>query len=86
MSSSTTDPFARLRRIADALPAGGGYRLLTVPVRAAAFWTAVLLPSLYLVALAAGIDGGELVSLSLLAVVNGVALLLGHGHNRSERR
>lgn len=85
MSSSTTRPFGRLRRIAATSPARGTYRRLTAPVRAVAFWTAVVLPSLYLVALASGVDGGELVSLAVLAVVNAVALFLGRGHNAADR-
>lgn len=86
MSSSTTNPLARLQRFADAFPVTGSYRLLTAPVRMAAFWTAILAPSLYLAAFAAGIEGGDLVPLSTLAVANAAALIVGHGHNRPERR
>lgn len=86
MSSSTTNPFARLQRLVRSVPTTEGYRVLTAPVRAAAFWAAVFLPVVSLALFVTGVDGDELASLSTLAVANVLALIVGHGHNRTGRR
>jgi ABC-type Fe3+-siderophore transport system permease subunit len=53
------------------------------PVRAAAFWLAVVLPFAYLPLLAGGFGGeSELLTFVGLVAANAVALLVGHDHRR----
>lgn len=52
------------------------------PLEATAFWTAVVLPFLYLPLLAGGFTGNDPYAFAALLVVNLVALLGGHGYRR----
>ena len=53
------------------------------PVRALAFWLAVVLPFAYLPLLAGGIGTeADLFTFAGLVAANAVALLVGHGHHR----
>lgn len=54
-------------------------------LRALAFWTAVVLPFLYLPLLMDGLAGQEWVALGGLLVVNVVALVVGHEYARGAR-
>ena len=56
---------------------------LTAPLRAAAFWTAILLPAVYLTALAVGPElvGGRSGLFGLLGLHAG-SIVAGHGHGR----
>lgn len=52
-------------------------------VRRLAFWTAVVLPVLYVPPLIAGPDSpGQLAALAALVAVHVVAILVGHDHRR----
>ena len=57
-----------------------GARRLRATVAAAAFWTAVVLPFLYVPLLVGGLAPGEGVALAALAALNVAALYAGHGH------
>jgi len=52
------------------------------PVQALCFWIAVLLPFASLSILADGLLPGEVLPLFGLLMLNGVALLAGHGYRR----
>ena len=52
------------------------------PVKAAAFWTAVLVPLAYPALLYGGLDGHELTLLLAVLAVNAAALVLGRDYNR----
>lgn len=53
---------------------------VTVPARTLAFWTAVLLPALYIPMVLGGFERGEIVPFVGLVAAHAVALSLGHGH------
>jgi hypothetical protein len=53
------------------------------PVRATAFWTAVLLPLTYVPLLASGLLADRPTTFVALTVLNAVAFVLGHPHKRS---
>ena len=56
----------------------------TTPLEVAGFWTAVVLPFLYMPMLFAGISGtNELLTFFGLLAFNLAALMAGHGHKRS---
>jgi hypothetical protein len=61
-------------------------RLLAAPVRFVSFWVAVALPFLYVPLLWSGLGAEEAVVFVTLLCANVVALVVGHGHRRSERR
>lgn len=55
---------------------------VAVPLRAAAFWSAVVLPVAYLPMVADGFDGGREVALFVtLLAAHTVALSVGHDHD-----
>lgn len=57
-------------------------RWFTTPIRVVSFWTAVVLPLLYIPLIAAGLDSSsEITGLAVLLVLNLIALLLGHDYN-----
>lgn len=58
------------------------HRAVVAPIRALAFWTAVLLPLAYLPLLAGGLTGAETSVLAALLVANALALAVGHDHAR----
>lgn len=57
---------------------------LTTPLEVAGFWTAVVLPFLYMPMLLTGIEtgSGELLTFFGLLALNLAALMVGHGHKR----
>jgi len=57
-----------------------GARQLRATVAAAAFWTAVALPFLYVPLLVGGLASGERAALAALLALNVAALYVGHGH------
>lgn len=65
-----------------ALPIRRVGRLLVWGSRAVAFWTAILLPFLYVPLLVGGLTGQELLVFGGLLVVNVVALVAGHDYAR----
>lgn len=50
------------------------------PLRFLGFWAAVFLPLAYLPLVHGGLDAGETTVLAALAVVNALAVVLGHGY------
>ena len=52
------------------------------PVRALAFWTAIALPLIYVPMLATGVVWEHPLTLLSVFLLNGVALLVGHGHKQ----
>lgn len=63
------------------VPTSSGLSTLLWPVRAAAFWAAVVLPFLSVALVAMGVETDSAKLGSLLAA-NVVALLVGHGYGR----
>lgn len=61
----------------------GSVRLLVRPIQALAFWLAIALPLAYLPALAMGFEAVSTTTFAALLVANAVALIVGHGHNRT---
>jgi hypothetical protein len=57
---------------------------LTTPLRAAAFWAAILLPAVYLTLLAVGPEmlGGQAALFALLGL-HAVSIVAGHGYGRA---
>lgn len=53
---------------------------LLSPVRAAAFWFAVLMPLTYVPLLASGLIADRPAAFALLTALNAVAFVLGHSH------
>ena len=77
---STMSPSTQVR---ETLRDSRAARLLRRPVEAFAFWTAILLPFVYLPMLFGGFETTTSVLLFAgLLAANGVALLVGHGHKR----
>jgi hypothetical protein len=76
-STLTTD---RERALPDRLT--GVIETVRAPVRAASFWTAVLLPFTYLPLLVGGMAGGEASLFVALVAANALALVAGHNHGR----
>jgi hypothetical protein len=67
------------------LPALESVRSLVMPpVRAAAFWTAIALPVVYIPMLATGVVWEHPLALLTLFVLNMVAFVVGHDHNRPD--
>ena len=67
----------------DGLPASLGLSTLLWPVRAAAFWAAVVLPFCSLALVLGLVEFGQArVGLGSLLAANVAALLLGHGYRR----
>ena len=53
------------------------------PLEAVAFWSAIALPFLHVPLLLRGLETtGELFTFFALLVLNAVAIIVGHGHNR----
>lgn len=61
---------------------GPAASILVGTVRTIAFWVAIALPFLYVPLLASGSGANVLLPVAALAVVNVVALVVGHGHRR----
>lgn len=55
-------------------------RLITTPIKATAFWTAIVIPLAYPTLLAGGLTGSELPLLGLVLALNVVALVLGRNY------
>lgn len=66
----------------DALPGPAAAVAATLlgPVRAAAFWSAVMLPLIYLPLVATGLVWNRPLAFAALLVLNAVTFLVGHGH------
>jgi hypothetical protein len=87
---SPTDPPStdrRARTALETLPSfAGRFGSVTAhllsPVRAAAFWLAVLMPLTYVPMLASGQIAERLTAFTLLVALNAVAFVLGHSHRR----
>lgn len=87
-----SNPFRSVAGLRDAVPAssklkdalsgltGTGRMLAVEPVRALAFYAAIVLPFVYLPLLANGVATEQLSVLVGLLLANGAALVLGHGH------
>ncbi|WP_435126930.1 hypothetical protein [Halobaculum sp. D14] len=83
MSTSNQSPADRLARHATDAPAvvrDAAQTGLLQPARAAAFWTASLLPLTYLPLLAAGVAGSHTTAFAALVAVNVVAAVAGHDY------
>ena len=81
MSPSETSRLAASNRVPFSQPTLETFRTAVLsPVRAFAFWTAIALPLLYVPMLFTGVVWDHPLALLALFLVNGVALLLGHGH------
>ena len=75
---SNAPPF---RSPTDAFPSGPYVRSLAAPVRAVAFWTAVVAPAAYPALLLIGLDGRTLLLLLTgVFFVNVLGLIVGRGH------
>lgn len=78
-SSSTNELVALLNQSVPALSES-----LLVPIRALAFWTAIVLPFLYIPLLLSGLQTSSTqVAFGALVACNMVALLIGHSYSRS---
>lgn len=55
-------------------------QLVTTPIEATAFWTAVVIPLAYPALLAGGLTGNELSLLGMVLALNVVALVLGRDY------
>ncbi|WP_348611155.1 hypothetical protein [Halobaculum rarum] len=87
-----SNPLRSVAALRDAVPAssslkdtltgftGTGRTLAVEPVRALAFYAAIVLPFVYLPLLANGVTTEQLSVLVGLLLANGAALVLGHGH------
>lgn len=75
MSTASPLPNDRLAPTASALQ-----RLIATPIKAAAFWTAIVTPLAYPALMVGGIAGNELSLLGLVLAVNVVALVLGRDY------
>lgn len=58
-------------------------RYVRRPLEAVGFWTAVVLPFLYLPLLADGFTGNDPLAFAGLLALNVVALIAGHGYRRN---
>jgi len=67
-------------RLGDDFDVRSAFDALATPFQFAGFWSAVLLPLLYVPVLAGGIPGVERVSLGVLVAAHAVALVAGHGY------
>jgi len=54
--------------------------MVTTPIKATAFWTAIATPLAYPALLAGGLTGGEVSLLGLVFVLNVVALIVGRDY------
>ena len=85
MSPSETSPLAGSNRTRLALPSFATLRSLLLPrVRAAAFWSAIALPLIYVPMLATEAVWEEPLALFALFLLNALAFVVGHGHNQPE--
>ncbi|WP_254271882.1 hypothetical protein [Haloarcula marina] len=77
-SSSAHELFARLDESVPHLR-----RSVMAPVRGVAFWTAIVLPFLYVPLLASGLQSPSVrTAFAAMVACNAVALLVGHPHAR----
>lgn len=76
----STEQLTRLGRAPTA------HRYVAGPVRAAAFWTAVLLPLSYFPLLWGGVAADAPLAFLALLVVNAVAAVVGHGYRAEADR
>ncbi len=77
MSTTTpTLPEARAQTLAQV------GRYVRRPLEAVGFWTAVVLPFLYLPLLADGFTGNDPLAFGALLALNVAALVVGHGYRR----
>ncbi|SFR55775.1 hypothetical protein [Halogeometricum limi] len=88
-NSSSTVPrerFARLREVLETPPDSVrvGLKLVAYPIQFVAFWLAVALPFLYLPLLYGGLSGGQATVFGSLLALNAAALIVGHGHSRTD--
>lgn len=85
MSPSETSPLFASLGTSRTLPAIESVASAVVePVRAAAFWTAIALPLLYVPMLATGAIWEHPVALLALLTLNLVAFVVGHEHNQPD--
>lgn len=86
MSPSETSPMAGLFHRQSTLPSIESVRSHVMPpVRAAAFWTAIALPLVYVPMLATGAVWQHPLALLSLFLLNVVAFVVGHDHNQPDR-
>ncbi len=77
MSSSSANELFAL--VDDAVP--GVSRTLFAPVRGVAFWTAIVLPFLYVPLLATGLQSSAVrTAFAVLVLANVIALFVGHSY------
>lgn len=85
MSPSEASPMAGSNRTRLSRPSIESVRsLLLAPVRALAFWSAIALPLVYVPMLATGVVWEYPLALLTLFLLNGLALVVGHGHNQPD--
>lgn len=85
MSPSETSPLSALTRTNRTLPNVASLRsAVAEPVQAAAFWSAIALPLVYVPMLATGVVWEHPVALLALFVLNIVAFVVGHEHNQPD--
>ena len=85
MSPSEASPLAGLNAARLSHPTLETLRTAVLsPVRAFAFWTAIALPLLYVPMLSTGVVWEHPLALLSLFLLNGVALLVGHGHKQPD--
>lgn len=70
---------ARLKNTFDGLR-GRGHSAAVVPLRAVAFYAAIVLPFVYLPMLAGDVDPGRLLVIVGLLLANAAALVIGHDY------
>lgn len=86
MSPFEISPLAQSSRMGNALPSAQAVQaLLVAPLRAAAFWTAIALPVVYLPMVATGVVWEHPLALLALFALNFLAFVAGHDHNRPDR-
>jgi hypothetical protein len=78
-SSSATD---RTPNGASALAVSAA-GMAVAPLRFVGFWASIAFPFLYVPLLMGGLEGGETAVFLALFVLNALALVAGHGHNRT---
>ena len=76
MSTASPLPHDRLAPTATTLQ-----RLVATPIKAMAFWTAIVVPLAYPALMAGGLHGNELTLLGLTLALNVVTLVLGRDYN-----
>ncbi len=87
-SHATRDRGSSGRDASDGYPGRGGLErylpTLAKPIRVASFWSAIVLPFLYVPLLGTGLSGAlETAVFLCLLCANALALYVGHSHRRS---